>query len=202
MAGLRDRQKEMRRKAITDAALALFEKQGFNGTTVEQIAVMAGVSAPTVFNYFGTKQQIILDIIREMDEATLLHTQQKLSSFNDPVEALCYIDEQGTLFTLRVLPVSLWREVLPLMFSPGSPFCTAYQELNQRFKDEVSTLLVSLIERGLIRGETNVEVCVQAMLDISHMQLFRLVSQDEPDLAGHRRHMRSVAEIFIQGLRN
>lgn len=202
MAGLRYRQKQMRRKAITDAALALFEKQGLNGTTVEQIAAVAGVSAPTVFNYFGTKQQIILDIIREMDEASFLLSRRKLPSFNDPVEALCYIDEQGTLFTLRVLPVSLWREVLPLMFSPGSLFFAAYQEQNQRFKDEVSTLLVSLIERGLIRGDIDVEVCVQMMLDISHMQLFRLVSRDEPDLDGHRRHMRSVVETFMQGLKS
>ena len=55
MSGLRERQKAMRRKAIGEAVVALFERQGFDNTTIEQIAREAGVSAPTVFKYFGSK---------------------------------------------------------------------------------------------------------------------------------------------------
>src|SRR5690606_25799363 len=59
MSSLRERQKEERREAILDAAVTLFDQLGYSATTVEQIAARAGVSAPTVFNYFGSKQDIL-----------------------------------------------------------------------------------------------------------------------------------------------
>ena len=60
MSGLRERQKEQRREVIAQAALELFISNGFGATTLEQIANQAGVSAPTVVNYFGGKQEILL----------------------------------------------------------------------------------------------------------------------------------------------
>ena len=42
MSGLRERQKAERRQAISKAAIELFERQGFQNTTIEQIANQAG----------------------------------------------------------------------------------------------------------------------------------------------------------------
>ena len=66
MSGLRERQKAMRRKAIGEAGVALFERQGFDNTTIEQIAREAGVSAPTVFKYFSSKQEILLEMLQKL----------------------------------------------------------------------------------------------------------------------------------------
>lgn len=43
------------KQAIFEAAMALFTEQGFDETSVEQIAARAGVSRASYFNYFGTK---------------------------------------------------------------------------------------------------------------------------------------------------
>lgn len=59
-AGIRSRKKARTRLAIQDAALDLFADQGFEVTTVEQIAHRAEVSPSTFFRYFGTKAEIIL----------------------------------------------------------------------------------------------------------------------------------------------
>jgi TetR/AcrR family transcriptional regulator, regulator of mycofactocin system len=59
-AGMRSRKKARTRLAIQDAALDLFADQGFEATTVEQIAQRADVSPSTFFRYFGTKADIIL----------------------------------------------------------------------------------------------------------------------------------------------
>lgn len=58
--GLRERKKLKTRIAIRDATYRLIEEQGYEATTVEQIAEAAEVSASTVFRYFPTKEDIVL----------------------------------------------------------------------------------------------------------------------------------------------
>jgi AcrR family transcriptional regulator len=58
--GLRERKKLKTRRAIQDHALRLFREQGYEATTVEQIADAAEVSPSTFFRYFPTKEDTIL----------------------------------------------------------------------------------------------------------------------------------------------
>ncbi len=58
--GLRERKKIRTRTAIRDATYALIREQGYDATTVEQIAERAEVSPSTVFRYFPTKEDIVL----------------------------------------------------------------------------------------------------------------------------------------------
>ncbi|WP_432196381.1 TetR/AcrR family transcriptional regulator [Streptomyces sp. bgisy027] len=58
--GLRERKKIKTRTAIRDATYALIKEQGYDATTIEQIAERAEVSPSTVFRYFPTKEDIVL----------------------------------------------------------------------------------------------------------------------------------------------
>jgi AcrR family transcriptional regulator len=58
--GLRERKKAKTRAAIQEVALGLFERQGYEATTVEQIAEAAEVSPSTFFRYFPTKEDVAL----------------------------------------------------------------------------------------------------------------------------------------------
>ncbi|MFI0998988.1 TetR/AcrR family transcriptional regulator [Streptomyces galbus] len=58
--GLRERKKIKTRTAIREATYALIEEQGYEATTIEQIAERAEVSPSTVFRYFPTKEDIVL----------------------------------------------------------------------------------------------------------------------------------------------
>ncbi|MFF2405399.1 TetR/AcrR family transcriptional regulator [Streptomyces sp. NPDC058092] len=58
--GLRERKKLKTRIAIRRATYRLISEQGYDATTIEQIAEAAEVSPSTVFRYFATKEDIVL----------------------------------------------------------------------------------------------------------------------------------------------
>ncbi|MQW77837.1 TetR family transcriptional regulator [Nocardioides sp. dk4132] len=70
---LQDRRRHQTEREIREAALALFEERGVDGTTVEDIAHAAGVSSRTVFRYAVSKERAALlpdpVIERTYDEA-------------------------------------------------------------------------------------------------------------------------------------
>lgn len=55
----RERKKQVTRQRLLAAALRLFQKQGYDATTVEQVAEAADVAKGTFFNYFETKEAIL-----------------------------------------------------------------------------------------------------------------------------------------------
>ncbi|GAA3294417.1 TetR family transcriptional regulator [Dactylosporangium vinaceum] len=58
--GLRERKKQKTRWAIQEHAVRLFVQQGYDATTVEQIAEAAEISPSTFFRYFKTKEDVII----------------------------------------------------------------------------------------------------------------------------------------------
>jgi AcrR family transcriptional regulator len=60
MSGLRERKKQQTRAAIQHEALRLIAARGYDATTCEQIAAAAEVSTATLFRYFPTKEDIVL----------------------------------------------------------------------------------------------------------------------------------------------
>lgn len=57
---LRDRKKRKTRRTIERVALDLFEKNGFDGTTIDEIAASAEIAPRTFFHYFPSKEDVVL----------------------------------------------------------------------------------------------------------------------------------------------
>lgn len=60
-----------KRTAIIDAAVALFARKGFYGTTVPEIAASAGVAIGSIYRYFETKEALVNAAIVERKQAML-----------------------------------------------------------------------------------------------------------------------------------
>lgn len=58
--GLRERKKAKTRRAIEDAAIRLVTEQGYDNTTIDQIAEAAEISPSTFFRYFPTKEDAVV----------------------------------------------------------------------------------------------------------------------------------------------
>ena len=59
--GLRERKRRLTRQLISDAATVLFATRGFDNVRVSEVAERVGVSEKTIYNYFPTKESMVLD---------------------------------------------------------------------------------------------------------------------------------------------
>ncbi|MFI6171800.1 TetR/AcrR family transcriptional regulator [Nocardia sp. NPDC051052] len=74
--GLRERKKQQTRLRIIEIGLNLCEAQGFDATTVEQIANAADVSPRTINRYFDSKEDIVLGPIQDFGQAVAAALRQ------------------------------------------------------------------------------------------------------------------------------
>jgi len=60
LEGMREQTRQAVRRVLAGVALELFERQGFERTTIDQIAAAAGISRRSFFRYFETKEDVAL----------------------------------------------------------------------------------------------------------------------------------------------
>mgnify|MGYP002640003333 CR=1 FL=1 len=61
----KSRTQVINRQKIIDAATRVFAKYGFNGTTLDQIAIMASMSKPNLLYYFKTKRTLYRTVLED-----------------------------------------------------------------------------------------------------------------------------------------
>ncbi|WP_171161853.1 TetR family transcriptional regulator [Streptomyces sp. I05A-00742] len=88
LPGLRERKKQRTRNTLTRCALELFARQGYDGTTVDEIAEAADVSQRTFFRYFANKEEVAL-ALQEVEEEVALAALEARPPEELPLTALC-----------------------------------------------------------------------------------------------------------------
>ena len=111
MLGRRESQKKQREARILRAASALFARQGFERTTMQDIARRSRLAVGTIYNYFRSKPEIILALVQRDTLAGLQAGEAVLKDPpRDPVAAVQLLLERAVEpFALH--DRSLWREL-------------------------------------------------------------------------------------------
>lgn len=91
---------EERRRDILHAAQRLFVDQGFNETTVQDIAAAAGVATGTVYLYFGSKDEVLLALHRRLGEALAAQVEDAAAAMFERQAAGERVDYAETVDTL------------------------------------------------------------------------------------------------------
>lgn len=125
-AGLRERKKARTRASLRTHALRLFREQGYQATTVEQIAAAAEVSPSTFFRYFPTKEDVVLQ--DDMD-VRLLDALSRQPQDLPPISAV------------RAAMAEAWRSFTPDEWQQirlGGELSTSVPEIRARALGEFS----------------------------------------------------------------
>ncbi|KEJ95253.1 TetR/AcrR family transcriptional regulator [Pseudosulfitobacter pseudonitzschiae] len=140
--GLRDRKKARRREGIIAATIDLFEEKGVDATTIADIAEACEVSAPTVFNYFGSKDGILLAIIEEGTQRKRESGSRRPRLDGVPLASIVLdLFSEVSQETLDIASRRLWR------YAEASVIRRPDTDLSKRFRNTSRLLIDAIVER-------------------------------------------------------
>ncbi|HEX8868036.1 MAG TPA: TetR family transcriptional regulator [Lentzea sp.] len=202
--GLRERKKRAMRQQLSDTAARMFLEHGFDAVRVADVAEACGVSEKTVFNYFPSKEALVLDRLEATADA--LRTQLADPALSPVTAMLKILDDE-----LRDLGSSLtgdealtgYRKFGDLIRS--TPSLRAYQSSTaERFVDVAAEALASRAAFGSTDPEP--QITAAALLGLWRIQFRALRTHLRPGhpvqdaLAAAADEVRRAAALIEGGL--
>lgn len=183
--GLRERQKANRLRRILDAASARFRRLGYDATRIEDIAEEAEISVGTVYNYFGTKGDVLVAIV-SMEVEEILDEGARLiaGGAEDPVAAVGQLIDFYYDHSLIYLNKEMWRTAMALSIrNPESPMSQRYTALDARLMEQVCCLIDNLQLRGLLRQDLDAHAIGALLFNNLNMMFVEFVKDDSQSLS-------------------
>lgn len=196
-------QKRERRAAVLDAARRLIGEQGYANTTVDEIAASARISVPTVYNYFGTKFDLLAAIYVEDREIALAKIADIVDrEWDDPVEFLLAI--LGADFHDEVIAVNhaLWRHIVAAeaMLAEGRE-SAAFAAVQARYAAMTKTALQRMIDRGQLPKEADIHAGVALFVHISEGLYRMIIASTDKQFGDFRGMAARQLRLLVEGLR-
>ena len=115
----RDQQKNAKRLALIDAALAVFSRVGFAAAKIDDVAEEAGVSKGTVYLYFESKEKLFEGMVKAKMVPMLDNVQEAMAKSTQ--SATERLRAHMTFFYTKILD-SDRRQIMRLIMSEGPNF--------------------------------------------------------------------------------
>ncbi len=157
--GLRERKKLERRIQILASSKRLFDRDGFEATSIEAIAAVVDVSVGTIYKFFPTKIDILAGLLREELESHMAATPRITAvSAHEPQEGICRLLQQE-IRALAKLPKGSLSLITAHALATGQATETGriYAATDEYLRNEVRSLLIEYQGNGSIAPGANIE---------------------------------------------
>ena len=164
---LRSRKKAKTRELLVETAAGLFHERGFEAVTVADIARAAEVSEQTVYNYFSTKEALVLD----EDEAYVAHFVAMVTDRPAGMSVIEAVRQEALGFLQAMIdrPASPYRRGgMPFLVANSIPVRRAWLSACERYAKAVAEALVSGSGDGLSPGAA-------VIIAMSLLSVFRVI---------------------------
>jgi AcrR family transcriptional regulator len=193
----RRRKKNEVRSKIIITAIELFSTQGIAGVTVEQIADAADIGKGTIYNYFDTKEAIVVAFMLEMERKVQSKLHRLINSRGDLASILT--DFLLFQFRLKERHYQFVRVLLGQMFNATEHFLPYAVEMQQVIDPPLEALFRVLQERRIVRRDVDFPELIAAFKTI-HLGLTGLWAIEGPPFTRTAEILRLQMMLFSQGL--
>lgn len=147
-----------RRRAILDAALAVFSQNGFAGARLDDVARRAGVAKGTLYLYFTDKEALFRGLVEENISPVLADADGMVALFPGSTRDLLglLID----LLAARILDAPA-QALVRLMIAEGPRFPELAAFYHREVVARGLALIRQVVARGLARGEITSDVAAR-----------------------------------------
>lgn len=194
---LRERKKLDTRHRILMAGLEAFTARGFENCTIDEIARAAGVGKGTVYNYFRSKEDLVVsfmvDVERQMqaEAATLAQARGSLASI-----LTRFIQSQ---MTLKAPHYPFVRLFLAQLAGRATHADTWVGEASTALDPPLLQLFDKLQKRGLVRTDVEPPTLVSAF-KVVQLGLMVLWAIEGPPWTGMDEVVRQQVRLFCSGI--
>jgi len=167
--GLRERKRRLTRQTISDVATTLFAARGFENVKVSEVARRVGVSEKTVYNYFPTKESMVLDEADEAIERLAEALRERRPEESLTATVIRAIEADSHRFT--EIPDEMQR-LLPLfvtMIETTPALRAAWLEMHDRLVKVAREELA--LQAGVDPRDPEVEIAARALAGLAEVAL-------------------------------
>ena len=195
---LRQLKKEKTARAILTAAAARFTADGIDAARMEEIAAEAEVSVGTLYNYFGSKQSLLIALFEAEVGEMLEAGGAAVAGDMDPLDAVHHLFTAYTDIMVATNP-HLLQEVLRFSLAGGE----AVQQL-ARLDEELIVQLTGVLsahqEAGRLPKSVAIDDAVFVLYAVLITELLVYLSLDEFTSTDLRRNIARRVELVFNGI--
>ncbi|MET0977318.1 MAG: TetR/AcrR family transcriptional regulator [Paeniglutamicibacter terrestris] len=185
-----------RRLQLMDISRQLFSSRGVDGTTIEEIARSAGVSKPIVYEHFGSKEALYMEVVTNEYRELLARITESLSGEDTSrvllekaaLAILTYIEDNTAGFRILV------RDAPPS--EPGGTYATLLSKVTEQVEE---ILADEFAQRGFSSEDSS--IYAQMLVGMVAMTAQWWLDARVPDKRTVAAHVVNLAWYGLTGLR-
>ena len=187
-----------RKQQIMEAAQNVFSRAGFHKARMSDIAEQSGLSKGTLYWYFDSKEDIILNLLDRLFETELQTLEKLIGDQRSSEERLrVYADHviKDMLQMMKWIPIAY--EFITLAFRKK-----IIQKALHKYYQKHMDILTPILQQGMDRGELTAESAQDAAVAVGAiLEGTLMLWVYDPEGIEIDRHIRSSLDLLIRGLR-